>query len=332
MDTKLLMNDLRSYSRLWLTEFMEIYRNEECLWQGKHPDYSNHAIRNASYDKLVEKLKEVEPNPDRAMVVRKINSLRSAFRREYRKKMNKDNYESRLWYFEKLMFIADQNPKRLYNGHKREIKINFDDDSMDYEQEEESDKNEIIQAEEAQHIQLIQEPIRCHVIKSENTSSDSSQQQQHQQQQQQQREQTLTVTQQQQPQSSLKVLDITSLDVNSQREIQQAVDSLEQQHQQQVQQQMHNVHQGQTTQLTQIHHQQVPTIQIAREHLPALFNSTTTFDHPRQNDEFDAVGTNVASKLRSMNQTQRIIAEKVISDILFNGQLGSLSISSSLAN
>lgn len=321
MESKLCLNDLRSYSRLWLTEFMEIYRKEECLWQGKHPDYSNHAIRNASYDKLVEKLKEVEPNPDRAMVVRKINSLRSAFRREYRKKMTKDNYESRLWYFEKLMFIADQNPKRLYSGQKRELKINFDDDSMEYEQDEESDKNDAVQTDE-HHLQLVPEPIRCHVIKSENNSADNSHQQQEH-----------VVAQQQSQTSSLKVLDITSLDANSQREIQQAVDSLEQQHQQQVQQQIHTVHQNQQTQMTQIHHQPVPTIQISREHLPTLFNSTTTFDHSaRQNDEFDAVGTNVASKLRSMNHTQRIIAEKVISDILFNGQLGSLSISSTLAN
>ncbi|XP_055907183.1 uncharacterized protein LOC129942337 [Eupeodes corollae] len=317
MESKMCLNDLRSYSRHWLTEFMEIYRTEECLWQGKHPDYANHGIRNASYDKLVKKLKEVEPNPDRAMVVRKINSLRSAFRREYRKKISKDNYESRLWYFDKLMFIADQNPKRLHNAQKRELKINFDDDSMDYEQEEESEKHEINQIEE-QHIALATEPIRCHVIKSENNNGDSSLQQQ----------QNQSIPQQPQ-QSSLKVLDITSLDVNSQREIQQAVDSIEQQHQQQQMQNAH--HQGQQTQVTQIHHQQVPTIQISREHLPTLFNSTT-FDHPRQNDEFDAVGTNVASKLRVMNHTQRIIAEKVISDILFNGQLGNLNISSTLVN
>jgi len=62
--------DLRSYSRHWLTEFIEQYQEEECLWQPKHNDYSNHAARNKSYDRLVEKLKEVEPNPDRAMVVR----------------------------------------------------------------------------------------------------------------------------------------------------------------------------------------------------------------------------------------------------------------------
>jgi len=30
------------------------------LWQPKHHDYSNHASRNKAYDKLVEKLKEVE--------------------------------------------------------------------------------------------------------------------------------------------------------------------------------------------------------------------------------------------------------------------------------
>lgn len=134
------LNDLRSYSRHWLTEFIEQYQEEECLWQPKHQDYSNHASRNKAYDKLVEKLKEVEPNPDRAMVVRKINSLRSAFRREFRKSSSKSDYETRLWYYDKLLFIADHKSKRhsneLSGKPKRELQISFDDESsMDFEEE-----------------------------------------------------------------------------------------------------------------------------------------------------------------------------------------------------
>ncbi|XP_055902669.1 GATA zinc finger domain-containing protein 10 [Eupeodes corollae] len=327
MSTISVLNDLRSYSRHWLTEFIEIYRKEECLWKAKHPDYSNHAVRNNAYDKLVEKLKEVEPNPDRAMVVRKINSLRSAFRREFRKTLSKENYETRLWYFDKLMFIADQNPKRLCGGvQKRELKINFEDDSMEYDQEDDAGvgKNELMDGTE------LLEEVTGNQIKTENNLSNSIplqtaqlHQHQHQHQQQQQHQQT-----QHQP-TAVKVLEITTLDSNSQREIQQAVNSLE--HHQQMQQQIQNA-QAQQTQVTQIHHQQVPTIQISREHLPTLFNSTTAYENPRQNDEFDAIGINVASKLRVMNPTQRIIAEKLISDVLFNGQLDQLHISTSLAH
>ncbi|XP_011328891.1 uncharacterized protein LOC105274447 isoform X1 [Ooceraea biroi] len=47
-------------------------------------------------------------------------------------------------------------------------------------------------------------------------------------------------------------------------------------------------------------------------------------------DEYDAIGRNVAAKLRSMTMEQRIIAEKLLNDILFEAQLGNLHRDSSL--
>ncbi|XP_029164620.1 uncharacterized protein LOC114935870 [Nylanderia fulva] len=41
-------------------------------------------------------------------------------------------------------------------------------------------------------------------------------------------------------------------------------------------------------------------------------------------DEYDAIGRNVAAKLRNMRLDQRIIAEKLLNDILFEAQLGNL--------
>lgn len=41
-------------------------------------------------------------------------------------------------------------------------------------------------------------------------------------------------------------------------------------------------------------------------------------------DEFDAIGRNVAAKLRNMRLDQRIIAEKLLNDIMFEAQLGNL--------
>lgn len=41
-------------------------------------------------------------------------------------------------------------------------------------------------------------------------------------------------------------------------------------------------------------------------------------------DEYDAIGRNVAAKLRNMRNDQRIIAEKLLNDILFEAQLGNL--------
>ncbi|XP_075144944.1 uncharacterized protein LOC142219989 [Haematobia irritans] len=366
------LSDLRSYSRHWLGEFIEQYQTEECLWQPKHPDYSNNNVRNRAYDKLVEKLKEVEPNPDRNMVVRKINSLRSAFRREYRKMHSKQNYETRLWYYDKLSFIADQGLKRAITSlggnnssdakqPKRSLTLAFeDDDSMEFEDEQQMEASSAHSASQTDLQQEQQnlattittavngEVVPVSIVKTENQHKMHHHQTQSQQQHVQhdqppplhhhhpQNHQIHTQTPQHT--TAVKVLEITSLDSNSQREIQQAVNSLEQQHiQQQLQQhQQQQQANGAAAQL-QIH-QQVPTIQISREHLQPLFGSTTAYTTsnsggggPRNEDEFDAIGINVASKLRVMNTHQRIIAEKLISDVLFNGQLDNLSVNSHLS-
>lgn len=41
-------------------------------------------------------------------------------------------------------------------------------------------------------------------------------------------------------------------------------------------------------------------------------------------DEYDMVGRNVAAKLKRMRVDQRIIAEKLLNDVLFEAQLGNL--------
>ncbi|KAF2896756.1 hypothetical protein ILUMI_09416, partial [Ignelater luminosus] len=48
-------------------------------------------------------------------------------------------------------------------------------------------------------------------------------------------------------------------------------------------------------------------------------------------DVFDAIGKNVAHKLRGMSQQQRIIAEKIISDVMYHGQMETLTIDAHLS-
>jgi hypothetical protein len=47
-------------------------------------------------------------------------------------------------------------------------------------------------------------------------------------------------------------------------------------------------------------------------------------------DKFETTGKNVASKLRILNKEQRVIAEKLITDVLYEAQLGSLTRNSRL--
>lgn len=54
-----------------LEEFIEIYRSEPCLWMIQNKDYHDRNLKQAAYDKLIEKLKEIDVLPNRETVVKK---------------------------------------------------------------------------------------------------------------------------------------------------------------------------------------------------------------------------------------------------------------------
>lgn len=51
-----------------LGDFIEIYKSEPCLWKVKDNDYHNRDKRDAAYRKLVNKLKEIEPDANETSV------------------------------------------------------------------------------------------------------------------------------------------------------------------------------------------------------------------------------------------------------------------------
>lgn len=69
----------------FLTDFIEIYRKHSCLWDVKTKDYLNKNKRNAAYEELLSKTKEVHPQATKELVKRRINNLRTSFRRELKK-------------------------------------------------------------------------------------------------------------------------------------------------------------------------------------------------------------------------------------------------------
>lgn len=69
------------YPRDFIKEFILLYRTNGCLWNRKSTYYRNIDHRERAYQNLVKKLKEVDATADRKMVTRKINILRTSFRR-----------------------------------------------------------------------------------------------------------------------------------------------------------------------------------------------------------------------------------------------------------
>ncbi|XP_064545182.1 uncharacterized protein LOC135433146 [Drosophila montana] len=102
---------MNARDRQFWTEFLELYRSLPAVWKVKSPEYSSRALKSAGYEQLVQKLREVEPHADRALVVKKINSFRTNFRRDLRKRdqcTEEEPFVSTLWYFELLGFLEGQ--------------------------------------------------------------------------------------------------------------------------------------------------------------------------------------------------------------------------------
>jgi len=97
-----------------------MYREYLCFWKVKSKECSDRVKKNLAYEHLATKLKEFDPDANKEKVVKKINSLRSCFRKEL-KKVNDlktsgagadDTYTPSLWYFQELLFLADQEVPR----------------------------------------------------------------------------------------------------------------------------------------------------------------------------------------------------------------------------
>lgn len=103
-------------NRKFWCEFLEIYKGLPALWRIKSDEYSNRVMKASAYEHLIEKLKEIFPQANREMVTKKINTLRTAYRKELKKLKESQKsgagadevYEPTLWYFDKLSFLEDQ--------------------------------------------------------------------------------------------------------------------------------------------------------------------------------------------------------------------------------
>ncbi|XP_034185732.1 uncharacterized protein LOC117606863 [Osmia lignaria lignaria] len=140
--------DLVGYTHDFLAEFIQLYRSYPCLWQIRYKGYKDRLLRNRAYDALVQKLREVNPVANRETVIRKINTLRTAFRREYKKvrasqrvvKNPRRRYRSSLWYYDILKFVAEQNEASPFD---EEGDITNASASMDLCQEEMSVQTDV---------------------------------------------------------------------------------------------------------------------------------------------------------------------------------------------
>lgn len=119
-----------------LEEFISVYESEKCLWKIKSPEYHDRMKKEAAYGRLVEVWKEVDANCTKATVLKKINNLRSSYRKELKKvrestrsgSSREDVYIPKLWYYNLLQFLDDQETPR-------NSRSNLSDDETTYNNE-----------------------------------------------------------------------------------------------------------------------------------------------------------------------------------------------------
>mgnify|MGYP000847620330 CR=1 FL=1 len=98
-----------------LEDFIITYRNEPCLWNIKSRDYRDRQRKEKGYGKLIMILKAIEPGATRDHVVKKINNIRSSYRKEKKKveqslkngAEGEEIYQPKLWYYN-LLRILDE--------------------------------------------------------------------------------------------------------------------------------------------------------------------------------------------------------------------------------
>jgi hypothetical protein len=101
----------------FLTKFLEDYREKPVLWQVRSADYSNRTKRDEAWDLLVQLTREKIPEAGLCFVKKKVDSIRASIRNEFprvrdskRSGLSTDDvYNPTLWYFDLLLFTADQD-------------------------------------------------------------------------------------------------------------------------------------------------------------------------------------------------------------------------------
>lgn len=114
----------------FLIEFIELYKTFPCLWKIKSREYSDRNAKSQAYEILVEKMRSVDESANRETVVKKINSMRTTYRKELKKVLDSersgtgtdDVHVPHLWYYELLSFLKDQETPR-------NTKSNMDEES-----------------------------------------------------------------------------------------------------------------------------------------------------------------------------------------------------------
>lgn len=108
----------------FILELIELYSSLPALWKVKSKEYNDRAIKNAQYEILLAKYKEKYPDADKSELKKKLNNIRTNYRRELRRITLLENTgvviseenESNLYYFDALSFLRENVTPASYRS------------------------------------------------------------------------------------------------------------------------------------------------------------------------------------------------------------------------
>ncbi|XP_037935835.1 uncharacterized protein LOC119669871 [Teleopsis dalmanni] len=108
--------------KIFILEYIEFYRSLPALWDVNCAEYNDKIKKEDAFRQLTRKYQERFPKADRKEALRKMNILRTNYKRELRrikeiKKTsdgNKKDMSTTLWYFDAMKFLGDRKVHRQY--------------------------------------------------------------------------------------------------------------------------------------------------------------------------------------------------------------------------
>lgn len=102
----------------WI-EFFKLYHDLPALWKVMDDVYKNKRLKKQAYEQLLECYQRIDPKANVDSMRRKMNGIRTCYRRELRKversekaaKSANDIYVPHLWYFNELFFLRGNEIK-----------------------------------------------------------------------------------------------------------------------------------------------------------------------------------------------------------------------------
>lgn len=131
--------DVIGLNQRFIRDLIEAYRVQPALWKVKSAEYKDKTMKKHAYDVLIQKCRNYVHDADREFVRTKINSLRTSYRKEYKKvkasqqtaSCLEEVYKPHLWYYDLLSFLNENDEDDLSITTTTTFKNDENDDFED---------------------------------------------------------------------------------------------------------------------------------------------------------------------------------------------------------